>query len=141
LLHLKILDADENFCILALTMIEEDHKPFSFLLQQKTSEMSKRRKENNVYPHSLDAPHDFYLRLATFTKKSSTFSKNRDFFKRGKIAIFMGRFFGKQKKSRLFEKVVIFPRFFQHYLKPLHAHFFLPFTQQADTFLRLAIFS
>jgi hypothetical protein len=69
LLHLKILDGDENGCLLASTMIEEDHKPFSFLLQQQTSEMSKRKRENRVYPHGLGVPHDFYLRLVTFTKK------------------------------------------------------------------------
>jgi hypothetical protein len=81
LLHLKILDGDENGCLLASTMIKEDHKPFSFLLQQKTSEMSKRKRENRVYPHSLGAPHDFYLRLMTFTKKLPTFSKSHEFFK------------------------------------------------------------
>jgi hypothetical protein len=40
LLHLKILDGDENGCLVASTMIEEDHRPFSFLLQQQTSQMS-----------------------------------------------------------------------------------------------------
>jgi hypothetical protein len=41
LLHLEILDGDDDGCLVASTMIEEDHKPFSFLLHKQTSQMSK----------------------------------------------------------------------------------------------------
>jgi hypothetical protein len=60
LLHLKILDGDDDGCLTTSTMIEEDHKPFSFLLLQQTSEMAKKKSQNRLYLHGLGASHDFY---------------------------------------------------------------------------------
>jgi hypothetical protein len=79
--HLKILDDDDDSCLVASTMIEEDHKPFSFLLQQQTSQMSKRRRPNRLYPRGLGTSHDFLGQPATFSKKLAIF------FKTEKIAI------------------------------------------------------
>jgi hypothetical protein len=47
-LHLKILDGDDDGCLATSTMIEEYHKPFSFLLQQQTSEMAKKEKPKSA---------------------------------------------------------------------------------------------
>jgi hypothetical protein len=75
LLHLKILDGDDG-CLATPTMIEEDHKPFSFLLQQQTSEMAKQKSQNRLYLRGLGASHDFYDRqIVIFSKKSQFFQR------------------------------------------------------------------
>jgi hypothetical protein len=73
LIHLKILDGDDDGCLATSTMIEEDHKPFSFLLQQKTSQMTKKKCQNRLYPHRLGASHDFFHRTRAFLEKIANF--------------------------------------------------------------------
>jgi hypothetical protein len=81
-------------------MIEEDHKPFSFLLHKQTSQMSKRKTKKSLYPREFPASHDFFHRLATFSKKSLTFSKNSIFLKNEKIDDFFKVIFRLGGKSR-----------------------------------------
>jgi hypothetical protein len=69
LLHLKILDGDDDGCLVSSTMIEEDHKPFSFLLQQQTSQMSKNKKTKSpLSPRTGCIPRFFELTRDFFQK-------------------------------------------------------------------------
>ena len=43
LLHKKILDGDEIWCLDASTMVDGVHKPFSFLLQQSQTQNDKQK--------------------------------------------------------------------------------------------------
>jgi hypothetical protein len=102
-LHLETLDGDDDGCLVASTMIEEDHKPFSFLLQQQTSQMIKIKRPNHLYPRGLGASHECFGQLMIFSKTSAIFSISRDFFESEKVTIFRGRFFAEGKKSRFFD--------------------------------------
>jgi hypothetical protein len=112
LLHLKILDGDDDGCLVASTMIEEDHKPFTFLLQQQTSQMSKTKDQIAFIPADWVRSHDFLSLLMTFSKKSPTFFISRDFSGREKIHDFlkktrkMGDFFHSDSDQSLHKREV-----------------------------------
>jgi hypothetical protein len=102
LIHLTILDGDDDGCYPTSKMIEEDHKPFSFLLQQQTSEMTKTKCQSRLCPHKLGASHDISIDSCFFRKNRLFLVKDTTFSKLKKSRFLLTDFLGRDKTHDFF---------------------------------------